>query len=215
MANELVRMKLWQSGTVALLALVFWVTVLLMPDQLPPWPTWVVWVAFISAPIIIVAGAVVFARAMKGEDSEHRGEFVFTGVFVAILGLVVFIVTLGTRNGLDLSGGRSLALGVGGVAIVGFAFATTQYDTIRAAASVAVVILLIGVTTWPGATEAIGADVRAAIIQWMGVLLGINGAAEAAKQVGVSVAQANSPTPLPPSHGDLAPHPTTQVDPGT
>jgi hypothetical protein len=205
------RLKLWQSGSAALGALVFWVAVLLLPDTIEPWShtavTWCHWIAgilFVGGVVTFLVGLVVGAMRNWG---EHRGEVVFTGVFLALGGVALFVVTAACRDGLDLASGRGLALGVGGVALAGFVFAATQFDTIRASASVAVVLLLIGVTTWPDASDLISSDVRTALIQWMGVLLGINGAAEAAKQVGESFARSGSDHEFRSSRGDLVTRP--------
>ena len=83
-----------------------------------------------------------------------------------------------------------MAVGLGGTAVAGSAFAVTQFDTLRAAASVPVVILLIGVVTWPSASELMDSDVRTELIKWMGVVLAASGVAEAAKQVGQAAASA-------------------------
>jgi hypothetical protein len=203
-----VRMKLWQSGSAALGALVFWVAVLLLPDTIQPWShtavTWCHWIAAILCVVGVAIFGVGLAIGAMRRWGEHRGEVIFTGVFLALTGVALLVVTAACRDGLDLASGRGLALGVGGVALAGFVFAATQFDTIRASASVAVVLLLIGVTTWPNASELISSDVRTALIQWMGVLLGINGAAEAAKQVGESFARAGSGPGFRASRGDLA-----------
>jgi hypothetical protein len=208
-----VRMKLWQSGSAALGALLFWVAVLLLPDTISPWShtavTWCHWIAGILSVVGVLVFAVGLGVGALRHWGEHRGEVVFTGAFLALAGVALLVVTAACRDGLDLASGRGLAIGVGGVALAGFAFAATQFDTIRASASVAVVLLLIGVTTWPNAGTLIDPDVRTALIQWMGVLLGVNGAAEAAKQVGETFARTRTSQAIPSSRGDL----TTTTDP--
>lgn len=89
----------------------------------------------------------------------------------------------------------TLAVGVGSAALAGFVFAVARFDTLRAAASVPVVILLVGVVVWPGAGELIADDVRQAIITWMGVILAANGVSEAAKQIGEATAKSRSSAP--------------------
>ena len=69
---------------------------------------------------------------------------------------------------------------------------TTFGCWMRAAASVPVVVLLVGVVVWPGAKDLVEPSVRQALITWMGVILAVNGSAEAAKQVGDSLARTRS-----------------------
>ena len=80
----------------------------------------------------------------------------------------------------------------------------TQFDTIRAAASVPIVLLLIGVATWPDAGDLMEPSVREALIKWMGILLGVNGVAEAGKQVGETFARSRATTQVTGTAGDLA-----------
>ena len=204
-------LKLWQSSVAVLIAILYWALLVATPDTLGPWPGWVRVTVGLTAGVMVVAGAVTFVIGLRMTDSdegrgeerrgeERRGEVVFIGFGLILLGLVALVATAHFGQQVTVSADVKFAAGVGGVALGGFVFAATQFDTIRAAASVPVVLLLIGVATWPGAEGLMDPSLREALITWMGVILSINGVAEAAKQVGVARARSTTASP-----GDLAP----------
>lgn len=197
------QMKLWQSASAALVGVLFWIAAVCLPRSVDPWPLWVKWLEPLVALAFALAGVWVFAREFK-KSSSNRSQGVFLGVFLVFAGVILVVAFLSGRNGYTLDDGQRLAIGVGGGAVASFAFAATQFDTIRAGASVPVVVLLIGVVTWPGAKDLIDPSVQKALITWMGVILGVNGAAEAVQQVAATRAKPDVPAP-----GDLA----DRVDP--
>jgi hypothetical protein len=192
------QMKLWQSASAALIAVLFWIAAVCLPDSVDAWPGWVKVLELMVALGFAIAGISVFVREIQNK-SDTRGQGVFLGVFLAFAAVMLVVAFINGRNGFTLDDGQRLAIGVGGGAIASFAFAATQFDTIRAGASVPVVVLLIGVVTWPDAKDLIDPSVQKALITWMGVILGVNGAAEAVQQAAAT--RANSATP---ARGDLA-----------
>lgn len=206
-------MKLWQSASAALVALLFWIFAVSLPQHFGAWAGWVVWLVGVAAGLFIASGVIIFGLGLLGSRlperlKKHlpdgiRGEVVFLGFYLFFSGVLMIVAMVAWRNGLDLSPGQHLALGVGGSTVAAFVFAATQLDTTRAAASVAVVVLLIGVTTWPDAKGLIDPSVQKALITWMGVILGVNGVAEAAQQTVATRAKADKPGTRA-AQGDLA-----------
>jgi hypothetical protein len=135
---------------------------------------------------------------------EHRGEWVFVGFFLVFSGILLIAGVHAAEGGFDFGQGQRMALGVGGAAMVGFVFAATQLTTMRVAASVPVVLLLVGMTTWPDAKTLVDPGIQKALITWMGVILGVNGVAEAANQIGVTQARKTA-RDVRSAPGDLAP----------
>jgi hypothetical protein len=73
------------------------------------------------------------------------------------------------------------AVGIGGAALASFAFGIVVYDTLRVAASLPIVVVVIGLATFP-AGYAGGDAIRGQIILWMGGILGIAATAEGVTQ---------------------------------
>lgn len=177
------QMKLWQSASAALIAVLFWIAAVCLPGTVGAWTTWVQILVFAAAAVFGIAGVGVFVRAFLAHDAGSlRGQSIFLGVFLAFACVLLIVAWVNGHNGFTITDGQRLAIGVGGGAIASFAFAATQFDTIRAGASVPVVVLLIGVVTWPDAKDHIDPSVQKAIIGWMGAILGLNGVSEAAQQ---------------------------------
>lgn len=194
------RLKAWEAVVAAGFVVAYWVIVLAIPNEGPEWPTGLRWV------IGLVGGALALVGAGGVVVSIFRSKMTDIGLFalVGLVGVVLSIAGIVTGNKLDLTDARRLAIGVGGTTLAGLVYGITRFDTIRAAASVPIVTLLIGVATWPNATSLIGTDVRTEIIKWTGVVLAAAGVGEAAKQVGESIAGAKSEGGQVAAPGDLA-----------
>lgn len=180
------RLKSWESIVAAMLVAAFWVLVLSVPETADPWPTWVRVIVGIGGAIAVLFGAGGVMWCIYNDQRDRIWMF----AIVALLGIVVGVSAAIAGSPLDLEPNRRLAIGVGGTAIAGLVYGITRFDTIRAAASVPVIILLIGTATWPDASELIGQDVRTEIFKWMGVVLAASGLGEAAAQVGRQRTQA-------------------------
>lgn len=195
------RLKSWESIVAAMLVAAFWILVLAVPDSGDAWPSWLrTIVGFIAALGVAFGGGGVMWCIYH--DQRAR---IWMFAIIALVGIVVGIVALIAGNRLDLAADRRMAIGVGGSAMAGLVYGITRFDTIRAAAAVPVVILLIGTATWPDAGDLIEQDVRTEIFKWMGVVLAASGLGEAAAQVGRQRAQAQAgPEAEVRSGGDLA-----------
>ena len=180
------RLKSWESIVAAMLVAAFWILVLAVPDSGDAWPTWLRIIVGLVAAIAVLFGS---GGVMWCIFDDRRAR-IWMFAIVALLGIVVGIVALIAGSRLDLAPDRRMAIGVGGTAIAGLVYGITRFDTIRAAASVPVVILLIGTATWPDAAELIEQDVRTEIFKWMGIVLAVSGLGEAAAQVGRQRTQA-------------------------
>jgi hypothetical protein len=194
-------LKLWQSSAAALLTLMYWVAVVSLPERFGKWQHgWVVgltWCGVVMTAIgLVVFGLGFLGREIKGfkihltPTGEHRGEWVFVGFFLFFAGGMLIAGVHAAAGGFTLGAGQRMALGVGGAAMVGFVFAATQLTTMRVAASVPVVLLLIGITTWPDARTLVDPGIQKALITWMGVILGVNSVSEVVNQRAVNRARA-------------------------
>jgi hypothetical protein len=184
--------KLWQASLAAFIATLYWVMVIALPTTGDPWPVLLRWGVGILGGVLIVWGILGAARGL-GLTGDDKAERFALCALIIIIGVVLIILAFITSHVLEVTPARRMAVGVGGAALAGFVFAVGRFDTLRAAASVPVVILLIGVVVWPEASDLIDDSIRQAVITWMGVILAANGAAEAAKQIGESNAKANAP----------------------
>jgi hypothetical protein len=146
------------------------------------WPTdWNVsdvgswrWVAGTAA---IVALGLAAISAMR-----FKGQFEYLEPMALIVGLGLALIAVGSGN-LSLDEASRFPIAVGGTALGGLLLGIARYQTIRAAASVAAVILVIGVLTFPGGKEVVGEDNVGTVVGWMAALIGVNGAAEAVVQL--------------------------------
>jgi len=161
------------SGVIVLIA--FWTAVVAWPTS---WdvsnsPAWR-WVAGIGATLLL--GLVL------GGMFRWQEQLRYVTPFATVAGFGLALVALGSGN-LGLDDPSRFAVAVGGTALGGLLLGIIRYGTIRAAASVAAVVLVIGVLTFPGGREVVGTDNVGTIVGWMAVLIGANGAAEAVLQV--------------------------------
>ena len=198
------RLKLWQSSVGILLFILYWALIAAAGDSISAWSETARHRVYVAGIVLMIVGAVALLAGMIiSPKQSRRGEVVFLGFALVLLGLVCLIARSYFAHDVEVADELKFAVGVGGVALGGFVFAATQFDTIRAAASVPVVLLLIGVATWPGASDLMEPSVREALIKWMGILLGVNGVAEAGKQVGETFARSQATTPITGTSGDL------------
>ncbi len=163
------------TGIVAVIA--FWSAVVAWPLDwvLSDSPVWrpVAWLLALVA----VALAVTGARA-KGELKESMA---YVAPISAVAAVILILLASGSGN-LGLGPELRFPIAVGGTALGSLLVGITRFDTIRAAASLSAVVLVIGVLTFPGGREAVGEDNVGTIIGWMALLIGANGVAEAVVQ---------------------------------
>ena len=198
------RLKLWQSSVAIPLFILYWALIAACGTRIGAWSQGVRTFVVLAGVVAIIAGIWTFRTGVRmASENSHRGEIVFLGFALVVLGIVLLIASAYFGHDVAITPGIKFAVGVGGVALGGFVFAVTQFDTIRAAASVPIVLLLIGVATWPDAKDLMEPSVREALIKWMGILLGVNGVAEAGKQVGESFARSRGTRDVAGTAGDL------------
>ena len=146
------RLKLWQSSVAIPLFILYWALIAACGTTIEAWSDGVRTFVDIVGVVAIIAGVWTFVAGLRMDTAKsHRGEIVFLGFALFVLGVVALILSSFFGHDVAITPGIKFAVGVGGVALGGFVFAVTQFDTIRAAASVPIVLLLIGVATWPGA----------------------------------------------------------------
>lgn len=131
----------------------------------------------------IVGGAAAIALGLAAIGAlKFEGQFEYLKPMALVIGLGLALLAVGSGN-LSLYEEARFPIAVGGTALGGLLLGISRYKTIRAAASVAAVILVIGVLTFPGGREAVGEDNVGTVIGWMAALIGVNGAAEAVVQL--------------------------------
>ena len=167
-----------QIAAAIVVGMTYWIILLALPDSGTQWEPWVrsalSWGGLGVLAVGVIAGVIWLAT--------QNARVGVLSLICLVVGPVAVIVGQITVNRLDLGEGTRFAIGVGGLALAGLILGLIRFDTIRAAVSIPAAVLVIGVTTWPNAEEIVGPDVRTSIIQWMGILLGANGVAEAVTQ---------------------------------
>jgi FtsH-binding integral membrane protein len=204
---EVTRLKIWQGTLAAFVTVTYWVSVLALPERGNPWPIWLRWVTGLVGLALLILGPTRIWKGLQktgAEEREERGQHVALGGAILLVGVILVVLAFLTSVPLVLKVDNRFAIGVGGAALAGFAFALSLFDSMRAAASIPIVILLIGVVVWPEASTLVEESVKQAVITWMGVILAANGIAEASKQIGESNAKAKAdPDQTIESAGDL------------
>jgi magnesium-transporting ATPase (P-type) len=114
-------------------------------------------------------------------SARRRNTMAYITPISAVIAVVLILIMTGSGN-LSLEESKRFPIAVGGTALGGLLIGITRYNTIRAAASVTAVVLIIGVLTFPGGREAVGSENVPTIVAWMAVLIGANGASEAIVQ---------------------------------
>jgi len=163
------------TGIVAVIA--FWSAVIAWPLD------WVLSASRFWRPLtwlfaLVAIGLVVYGAT--GSD-QRKKSMAYVAPISAVLAVLLILVASGSGN-LGLGEAQRFPIAVGGTALGALLVGITRYDTIRAAASLAAVVLIIGVLTFPGGREAVGEDNVSQVVGWMAVLIGANGVAEAVVQ---------------------------------
>jgi hypothetical protein len=164
------------TGIVAVIA--FWSAVVAWPLD------WQLTDSRLWRPMTWVFALVAIGIAVYGStgSESRRQAMAYVGPISAVLALVLVLVASGSGN-LGLGVEQRFPIAVGGTALGALLLGVARYSSIRAAASLSAVVLVIGVLTFPGGRDAVGEDNVATIVGWMAVLIGANGVAEAVVQV--------------------------------
>jgi hypothetical protein len=208
-AGEAVAVNSWGSAELVLglaVGIGYWVIMLALPSSDEDgFGTAGKWVLGLSGAAIALGGAYLItlwktgplsgtARAERkarkagtpvagADDRPTMTKRFALGFPLIVFGLTLTMLSFLSTNSISLGEGRRFALAVGGIAIAGLLVGLTRFDTIRAAASLVIVILFIGLATFPGARDLIGEEVAKSLILWMGIVLGVNTVAEVTNQV--------------------------------
>ncbi|WP_133849463.1 hypothetical protein [Labedaea rhizosphaerae] len=171
-----------QLGITVLLVLTYWIMVFILPEHRldEAWP--IQTLAYLGAAIVMV----ISSAAMRQGGKWRAPEILAIPAFVLFLdGLLV----LGLTGVVHFVPELKFAMAVGGGAIAAFLLGIVIFDTVRVAASLPIVVLFIGMVTYP--VEIAGfADNRSQVIIWMGVILGVSAAAEGATQTAKVIGRA-------------------------
>lgn len=184
-----------QIAAAVLVGVTYWIILLALPDEGSEWEAWVRWVFNWGGLVVLVVGGIAGILWLISKWG-WAGALSLICLFVGAVAMIVGQITI---NRLNLDDPTRFAIGVGGLALAGLIFGLIRFDTIRAAVSIPAAVLVIGVTTWPDAEAIVGSDVRTSIIQWMGILLGANGVAEAVTQAAQG---SKGDTVIPPAEPD-------------
>jgi hypothetical protein len=177
----------WKMGAYGGLAVGYWVLVLALPENSNSIPWGVRLAIAILGLLILLVGGWQLHAASRGPNGN-----VALSIAIVVFGLAILITAGLMDRPLSLDGGRRFALGVGGLALATLIIGIQQFKTVRAAGSSALIVLFVGVATWPGVEELMSNDVRLRVLTWSGIVLGVSVVAEAGKQAVHSNATARS-----------------------
>ena len=171
-----------QLGVIVLLVLTYWIGVFILPEHRleEAWP--VQTLAYAGTAIV----ALVCAGTMRRGGKWRAPEVVAIPAFVLFLDLLLVVGLTGIVHFLPA---LKFAMAVGGGAIAAFLLGIVVFDTVRVAASLPIVVLFIGMVTYPVEIAGFN-DNRAQVIVWMGVILGVSAAAEGATQTAKVIGRA-------------------------
>ncbi len=165
------------SGRTALavfVALTYWVTVYSLPEApvgaMSPHFGW------------LFAGIAVFGLSLSLLAVGRRRVGRVTAVcVVAYVLLLDWLLASAFFAVVPYSPELKFTLAIGGIALASFIVGIVVFDTLRVAASLPIVILIIGLATAPSGFLG-GSDLRSQLIMWMGIILGASAVAEGVNQ---------------------------------
>jgi hypothetical protein len=177
-----------EAALMALVAVGFWTFVITLdpdPDGL-------------GLPLLAILGffgLVIFAAACwqlrylvfsKSSEAHDPG---WSPVAV-VIGILMVVAAFGLKGSITLTEGQRFAIATGGVAIAAFVIGLLRFDTVKAAASLPIVVLFIGLAAWPSGATNMDPDVQQTLITAMGAILGIAAVGEAVQQATNNIANA-------------------------
>lgn len=164
----------YQLAGVALLVMSSWIAIFLLPEHSLNAPRPIQSLAYVIVGLVVAACVWFLIVAMVGRKARSAALF----GYVALLAILLLFGLLGV---VSFTAQLKFTLAVGGGAVVAFLLGIVVFDTLRVAAALPVVVLFIGVVTFPVDIAAIG-EIRTQLITWMGVILGVSAVAESATQ---------------------------------
>ena len=171
-----------QLSVIVLLVLTYWIGVFILPESRldEAWPIQAL--AYVGAAVVAVA----CAGTMRRRGKWRAPEVVAIPAFVLFMDILLVVGLTGIVHFLPA---LKFAMAVGGGAIAAFLLGIVVFDTVRVAASLPIVVLFIGMVTYPVEIAGFN-DNRAQVIVWMGVILGVSAAAEGATQTAKVIGRA-------------------------
>lgn len=174
-------------GGVVLSVVSFWVVALLLPSTDAGTPGVPVGSsAAIGVTVLLIVIAVALPAVLMVVTGLTQGwrKIAFVGpvvlfLFFMLLAAVWWLAASGIR---PFTSAMKVAFGIGGTALGALAIGLLLFRTLRVAASLPVVVLFIGLATFPGARDVAG-DLGPTLVNWMGGILGASAVAEGATQV--------------------------------
>lgn len=109
---------------------------------------------------------------------------------LTVAGFAVAFAAYGLSGKIDLSVGERFAIATGGVALASFVVGLVRFDTVKAAASLPIVVLFIALAAWPEGSAQMDDDVQQTLLIAMGTILGITTLGESLQQAATSRANA-------------------------
>lgn len=175
-----------QLSITVLLVLTYWIMVFILPERKLE-EVWPVQVAVYVGAVLVAAICVAVMRGGKWKGGRWKAaEDLAIPAFVVFLDV---LLVLGLTGIVHFLPELKFAMAVGGGAIAAFLLGIVVFDTVRVAASLPIVVLFIGMVTYP--VEIAGfTDNRSQVIIWMGVILGVSAAAEGATQTAKVIGRA-------------------------
>lgn len=161
--------------------LVYWIAALLVPLR---WDLWV--------------GLLIFGTTVAVLQKQTRGNRRLSEIWLlawGLLGLALFLNVLTDWWQVEvLADDVRVSLALGGTAVVVLAGAAGRYISVKAAASMVIVVLFIGLVAFPALSDTLDEDLVKSLVGWMAGILGVVALAEAAENGKKAQESANATT---------------------
>jgi hypothetical protein len=163
-----------RTALAVFVAMTYWVTVYSLPQPpVAPTPPHFGW---------LFGGIAVFGLSLSllavGRRRIGRLTAVCVVAYVLLLDWLLFSAFFAV---VPYPPELKFTLAIGGIALASFIVGVVVFDTLRVAASLPIVILIIGLATAPSGFLG-GSDLRGQLIMWMGIILGASAVAEGVNQ---------------------------------
>jgi hypothetical protein len=177
-SNDASALLTSRTALAVILVLAYWATVFVLPAPDRVGSRAILHEGVLVSATIVVGVLLVLLFVGAWKEKLDKVATLCVATFVIMIG-VLLLSAFG--EWISYTNQIKFAIAVGGTAIASFVFGIVVYDTLRVAASLPIVILLIGLATFPAGFTA-GEDLRGQIILWMGGILGVATLAEGITQ---------------------------------
>jgi hypothetical protein len=163
-----------RTALAVFVALIYWVTVYSLPQPpVAPTPPHFGWL-FLAVAVFGLS----LSLLATGGGRIGRVTAVCVVAYVLLLDWLLFSAFYAV---VPYPPELKFTLAIGGLALASFIVGIVVFDTLRVAASLPIVILVIGLATAPSGFLG-GSDLRGQLIMWMGIILGASAVAEGVNQ---------------------------------